>query len=136
MKLRRFEARWLLAIFATILPEAEGIPGAARAPLDRFVDDLCAAAPGRLVVGLRLALWFVVWLAPLFTLWWPRRFIGLGQDDRLRVLHALRSSRFYLIRELPVLLKSVACLGHCGLPDVQRAIGLPADAEPPAWARP
>ena len=126
MKLRGFERRWLEAIFGTILPDGDpsGLPGAAQVEWKPFLDDFASAAPARMLLGLRAALWFTVLLAPLLMLWRVRTFARLGGAERLRVLRALRESRFYLVRELPVLLKSVACLGYCRLPAVQRKVGL------------
>jgi hypothetical protein len=138
MGLARLERRWFAALFETILPDGvvEGLPGAERLPLDRFLDDFAQAAPPRMMLGARLALWFVVLLAPLLVLRRPRTFLGLTLEDRLSVLRGLRASRFYTVRELPVLLKSVACLGYCGSPIVQRRIGIAvSDAEAPAWTR-
>jgi hypothetical protein len=137
MGFARLERRWLVTVFDAILPDGAvaGLPGASRAPLDRFLEDFGAAAPTRMLWGVRLALWFVMFLAPFVTLRRPRTFLGLEGEDRLRVLRELRTSRWYVVRELPVLLKSIACLGHCGLPDVQKRIGMEAGGEPPSWAR-
>ncbi len=125
MKLRAFEQRWLESIFVTILPEGiEGLPGAAKVEWRPFLDDFAAVAPARMFLGLRGALWLVALLAPLLVLHRPRTFMGLAADQRLRVLQGLRESRFYLVRELPVLLKSIACLAYCRLPEVQAKVGL------------
>jgi hypothetical protein len=131
-----FERRWLAAVFETILPDGvvEGFPGASRVPLDRFVTDISGVAPWRMVMGVRLALWFVVFLGPLVALGRPRTFLGLAPDDRLRLLRELHASHIYVVRELPVLLKSVACLGYCGLPEIQRRIGI-EPTEAAAWTR-
>jgi hypothetical protein len=137
MRLAKVERRWLDQVFSTILPDGAvpGMPGADRVPLDRFVRDLSIHAPPRLLLGLRLALFFVAVLAPLLVLGRIRTFSGLSDDERLRLLRELRTSRWYSIRELPVLLKSVACLGYCGLPVVQRRIGIEEPGPDPDWAR-
>ncbi len=138
MRLWRFERRWLVEVFQTILPsraDPQLSLGAADLPIDRFIDDLTMHAPRRLVLGLRLALWVVVF-SPLVLSRRLRTFFGLGRADRVALLDRLRQSRWYLLRELPVLLKSVACLGYCGHPAVQAQIGIrPIDERPPSWAQ-
>ena len=130
------ERRWFAVVFDTILPDGvvPGLPGASRVPLDRFLADFGSVAPARMLWGVRAALWFVVWLAPLLVLGRFRSFLGLGAEDRLRLLHELKKSDRYLVRELPVLLKSIACLGYCGHPAVLRGIGV-APTDTPEWAR-
>ena len=128
----------LLAAFDAVIPpgiDARVPLGARDVPLDRFLDDLVEHAPLHFVAGLRGASWLLV-LAPLFVLGTLRGFPSLDSAERLRILERLRESSLYLIREIPLLLKTVACLGYCGLPEVQRGLGiLPIDATPPEWAR-
>jgi hypothetical protein len=135
-RLLRFERRWLVAIFETILPSGDpALPlGAADAPLGRFVDDLLASAPLPAVLGLRASLWLLM-LAPLFVLGRPRSFLGLSSQARLALLERLRGSRHYLVRESALLFKIVGCLGFCGLPPVQQRLGIfPTDGTLPPWA--
>jgi hypothetical protein len=52
------------------------------------------------------------------------------------LLERLGRSRVYVIREMPLLFKTAACLGYGGLPEVQARVGItPVDALPPDWAR-
>src|SRR4051794_33178551 len=78
LRMFRFERRWLLRVFETVLPTFEndggkngqGVPaalGVADVPMGRFVDDLLTHAPLLSVIGLRAALWMVM-LAPLVLL--------------------------------------------------------------------
>jgi hypothetical protein len=102
--------------------------------MGRFVDDLLASASLEFVAGLRLCLWMVM-LAPLVVLRRLRTFLSLDLADRTKVLDRLRRSDVYLVREAPILLKTIACLGFCGLSPVQKALGIhPVDASPPSWA--
>ena len=131
------EKRWLLRILDAILPAGADprLPGARELPLRGLIDDLDAAAPWTMRFALRAATWIVTWLGPALT-GRPRTFGMLDVAERGRVLDELSRSRVYLIRELPLLLKMVGCLGYAALPRVQRAVGLTSvDAEPPAWAR-
>jgi hypothetical protein len=135
VRLWRFERRWLLRVFETVLPAAPPLLGAAQAPLGPFVDDLLRRAPLAAVLGLRAALWLVM-LAPLVA---GRRctFLGLDPAARLALLERLCRSDRYLVREAALLFKVIGCLGLCGLPPVQERVGIhPVDARPPPWARP
>jgi hypothetical protein len=125
-----FERRWLGSILEDL------VPGAARIPISRFVDDLLAHAPREFLLGLRLCTWLLM-LCPAFVLGRLASYRGLAAEERLRVHARLRESRFYLLRELPLLFKMVGCLAYCGLPEVQAQLGIsPRDPEPPEWARP
>jgi hypothetical protein len=133
----RFERRWLVRVFETLLPSKADprLPiGAADVPMGRFVDDLLAHAPLEFVMGLRIVLWAVM-LAPIVVFRRLRTFLALSSGERLQVLERLRSSDVYILREAPILLKTIACLGFCGLPNVQASLGIhPVDVIPPDWA--
>jgi hypothetical protein len=137
MTLLAFERRWLRVVFETVLGGSdERLPvRPSEVPLERFIEDLVASAPAHFVLGLRACLWAVM-LAPLFVLGRLRTFIGLSTEERLALLERLGRSDTYVVREMPLLFKTVACLGYCGLPEVQAKIGIqPTDATPPPWAR-
>jgi hypothetical protein len=138
MRLFAFERRWFHIAFDTILPSGatENLPiGAKDVPMNAFLDDLLVHSPGRITLGFRLAIWFLIW-SPILFLRSFRRFTGLSESARVQWLRRLERSRFYVIRELPVVIKTVACLGYCGLPTVQEQIGIhPVDSRPPTWAR-
>lgn len=104
-------------------------------PMGRFIDDFAAHAPLLALAGLRAGLWMVM-LAPLLVLGRWRLFPGLTVVERVLLLDRLRRSKHYLVREAALLLKTVACLGFCGLAAVQQPLGIyPTDETPPAWAR-
>ncbi|HVU03741.1 MAG TPA: hypothetical protein VHE30_18410 [Polyangiaceae bacterium] len=138
MILLGFERDWLLVVFDSIVPSgtSERVPtGAKDAPMDRFLSDLFASAPLHFCLGLKACLYFVM-VAPLFVLGRWSTFLGLSSEERHRLLDRLAESDVYVIREMPLLFKTVACLGFCGLPEVQSRIGItPVDATPPEWAR-
>jgi hypothetical protein len=131
------ERRWMRTVFDTILPAGvdERLPlGAANVPFPRLVDELFRYAPGQFLLGLRAALW-VAYLSPL--LWTLRTLGGLAPERRVRHLERLAGSRVYFLREIPMLLKMVACLAYGAVPEVQSRVGLPpADEPPPAWLEP
>ncbi|RME56996.1 MAG: hypothetical protein D6795_00265 [Deltaproteobacteria bacterium] len=139
MKFFSFERRWLLGIFETILPGETNDRleiGARDLPMAAFLDDFLAHAPWRMRAGLRVALW-VVQFSPLFLLGRLSPFTRLSLEEGERCLTRLGENRSYLLRELPLLLKMVACMGFCGHPEVQRRIGIPLSEgeEAPAWAK-
>lgn len=126
MKLFRFETTWLVAIFEAILPRSgtlDGVPGADRMPLRAFLDDFFEHAPPSSSIGVRLAAWAVQFLA-LFVVSGFRVFTAHGRDKQVAVLEALSASRIYYIRELPMLLKTIAFFGWEQSPDVQHALGV------------
>ena len=108
--------------------------GASDFPLDRFLLDLKQRAPRRFILGLRVAVWLVVW-SPFVVVRRLRRFQGLAPKDRLELLERLATSRVYFVRELVTLLKMVACLGFCGMPVIQSQVGYDRpNPAPPDWS--
>jgi len=138
MTLLGFERRWLCAIFATMLPSGAEprLPlGADDVDSGAYVDDLMRIAPRHFSLGLRACTWLVQ-LMPLFVLGRLSSFMGLPSELRTELFERMCRSDKYLIRELPMLFKTAACLGYCGLPQVQAQVGIaPRDAEPARWAR-
>lgn len=126
----------MLVVFDAMLPSGadERVPTGARdVPMDRFLAAVMRRAPLQFALGLRVALWLVL-LCPLLVIGRPRTFLGLSAADRARVLERLAASRSYAVRELPNLLKMVACLGWGSHPDVRRQVGVSAPGDrPPAW---
>lgn len=137
MTFSTFERRWLLAVLDAILPSGAHprlTLGARDLPMERFVEDLLLRAPASAGLALRACLW-VVTLSPLAH-GRLRLFGSLSLEERVSILAALERSRLHLLREVPVLLKTLACLGYCGVPAVQRQVGIqPLPDAPPRWAR-
>lgn len=137
-RLFNFERRWLVRVFEIVIPSGADprLPvGATAAPMGAFVDDLLARAPLEFVLGLRACLWMTM-LAPLFVLGRARSFLALAPSEQRAVIERMRASSVYLVRETPLLFKTVGCLGFCGLPSVQQKLGIhPTDALAPDWAR-
>lgn len=134
--LTSFERRWLLTICDTIIPSDshdELTAGASAAPLGAFFDDVFARSPVDMRAGIRAATWVITWL-PLFWRLKLRPFGRLRREDRVALLTSLAGSRFYLVREIPNLLKIIACMGWSSMPAVQAQLGMPnPDATPPDW---
>ena len=136
MRLFSFERRWLRALCEAMLPSGvrQDLPGAADVPLERFFDEFTTTVPFEAALGVRAFTWLLT-LAPLG--WKLRTFGGLRPADQVRLLEAMETSRFYAVREIPGLLKLVACLAWASQPTVQRALGVTRpDEAPPPWAVP
>ena len=133
-----FERRWLAAIFASVLPGSDDprFPaGAGALGAEQYIDALLRTAPRGFTNGLRACTWLLQHCPP-FALGRLVRFTALAPDARADLLERLTRSDAYLIRELPMLFKTAACLGLFGLPEVQRRIGIhPVDGGDPDWAR-
>ncbi|MFO0568709.1 MAG: hypothetical protein U0263_23810 [Polyangiaceae bacterium] len=133
-----FERHALSLVWSTIFPSGTeaGIElGAADVGLDAFLDELLAHAPARVSFGLRVSLWLVAFLCPLFVLGRFATFSGLSGEERLELLERLQRSDVYLLRELPTFFKMLGALGYGGLPVVHAALGIRVrDDEPPPWA--
>lgn len=134
--LTRWERAFLGDLFEILLPRG-GHPrlplGAADMPLVPFAERWLLEAPADVRVGFRVALRVLAW-APLLTLSGIRPLRALEPDARIAVLERLSRHRLYLLRELPLLVKTVACTGYCAHPAVREGIGLPDHVEgPPRW---
>jgi hypothetical protein len=137
MRMSRLERRWLLTIFDAMVPgPADGglAIGGGDDAVGRFLDDLERRAPLEPRLGLRVAVW-VVTLGPIFWRLRLRPFGRLKRAERVEFLDAMAAHPVYVLRELPVLLKTFLCMGLFALPPAQRAMGMPAaDAQTPTWA--
>lgn len=132
-----FETRWFSRILAAIFPSdcSALVTGADRVPMERFLADVAKNAPFLPLLGIRAALW-VVMFTPLLFVGRLRTFTGLAATDQTRMLQKMSESSIYALREIPILLKTIGCLGYGSIPRVQREVGvveLPLDE--PAWAR-
>jgi hypothetical protein len=112
------------------------VPAARDAPTDALIQDVVAHAPMRFHAALRAATWFLWWLGPLVASGLPAPFGLLPSRRRERVLERLASSRTYLLREMPTIVKMLACFAWGAMPAAQRRVGIatPDDALP-LWAR-
>ncbi len=133
-----FETRWFSQILAAIFPSdcSAVVTGADRVPMERFLTDVAKNAPLLPLLGIRAALW-VVMFTPLLFIGRLRTFSALPPADQARMLQRMSQSGIYAVREIPILLKTIGCLGYGSIPRVQREVGLvdlPLDE--PAWARP
>lgn len=112
-----FEERWRDQILATALPARGMRPGWADLDQGEFWHEYDRSAPILLRLGFRLAVWFVVAVALLTR---GRRFSCMNGGARDALLVEVANSRWYLVRQLAMTLKLVACLSYFKQPEVRR----------------
>lgn len=115
------------AVLDALLPPGgpEGLPGAFEAGFEDFEKGFAADAPLPMRLGWRAALLAAYWLSPLLI----GRLPPLGRlppAEREDALCAMGKSRFYLIRQVFLLLKAVTSFGYGGARAVRRAVGYDA----------
>ena len=97
---------------------------------EAFWSDFERTALPSLRWGSRAALFAVVWIAPLLI----HRLPPLALHDRPtreRALAAMALSRFYILRQLFVVLKQAVCFCYGADPNVRDAIGYPLQHDDP-----
>lgn len=116
------------AVLEALLPSgaAPELPfGLFDAGFDSFYEDFRSTADLRLRLGFRAALWTGAWLAPILIGRLPP--ITLHErETRERALAAMAGSRWYLVRQMMLVLKAVACFGYGADAKVREAVGFPA----------
>lgn len=100
------------------------LPGLLETGFEDFEARWSSEAPVPMVLGWRAALIVAGWISPLLIKRLPP-FERLSPEDRTAALEALGKSRFYLLRQISLLIKAVAGFGYGNDPRVRRAIGYP-----------
>ena len=103
----------------------EGLPGAFEAGFEEFERGFSSDAPLTMRFGWRAALFAAAWVSPLLIGRLPP-LDRLQADDREAALEAMGKSRFYLIRQVFLLLKAVTSFGYGGTHAVRRVVGYDA----------
>lgn len=133
MKVSALERRWIASICQAILPKQGEtfLPGGETLPIEAFVDEFFAYTPGGSSIGVRLATWVIMFVS---LVRYGTRFGKLDRARQADLLNAMSSSKWYAIRELPMLLKLVAFMAWDGDPKVHRSLGvLLHDGSSPEW---
>lgn len=114
------ERRLRDALFAALLPgdPESGLPSIAALDLRAFWEDLDRAAPPLLRFGLRGSVWALS-LLPIVIVGVPRTFVGLDDEARQRFLDRAAGSGSFLVRQVLLTLKTVACLAYLRDPAVR-----------------
>lgn len=122
------------SILCAIVPPED--IGADRALVPRFVGAFGATLPPLTRVGLLLGCTFLYFAGPLLLLGRAATFEAIGIDDREEMLRRIVYSRWYLLRLLGTMLRSLAGLGVLGDPGARAAIGIDPPGPPLASSRP
>jgi hypothetical protein len=117
------ERSWARCVLSTMFPSGAqpGLSGADVVDGGASLDEVCRAVPGRVALGLRVAVWIVA-LAPVFVIFRLRTLVGLDAKSRERVVLALLSSKVYFVRQLTLLLKAFGALIFVAAPGVRAQI--------------
>lgn len=118
------ERRLRDALLAAMIPgdPASGLPPLAAIDLTSFWADLDRAAPTLLRLGLRASVWALA-ILPVVILRAPRTFEALAAREQQRFLKLAAASRFYLVRQIVLTLKTIACLAYMRDPKVRAIVG-------------
>ena len=99
--------------------------------MEAFIDEFFRYTPGGSSIGVRLATWIIMIVAFFRH---GRSFGSLQREQQHALLNRMGSSRWYAIRELPVLVKLVAFLAWDGDPRVHKALDVQfMDGSGPQW---
>lgn len=137
------ERRWAVAVLEGFAP----VGGSGLAPREGEVDYLSTiqqmmrASTAKAAFGLRVGLWIAA-LAPLWLLGKAKTLGSLSRERRAELLAKLLEHRFFLVRELTLLLKLSACMAMFARPALRgrsnydRTVGLDYESVEDSGERP
>ncbi len=114
-------------VLDTLLPSGENAtltPGIFDAGFDAFYADFSKNAIFSMRLGFKAALLLAIWIAPLLILRIPPITL-YRRETRERMLEAMYHSRFYVMRQMFLLLKATVSFCYGANPEVRDAIGFP-----------
>lgn len=103
------------------------------AGFETFYQDFIDAANVTLRLGWKLALFTAIWISPLLIGRLPPLSL-YSRETRARALLAMESSRFYFLRQLLLILKTVVSFCYGANREVRDAIGYPLQHDDPRRA--
>ena len=110
MKISAIERRWVHEVFDTMYPAGADprVPlGVRDCDVDGYLDEIQRVWPAFSLIGFRATV-IVIALSSIVLLGTWRTFHRLTSDERIRVLEKLYASRFYVVRQLVILIKASA----------------------------
>ncbi len=112
-----FEKRWRDAVLSAMLPASDAVPGYGDVDTTPFWERYPSAAPPLLRLGFRAAIW-------TFAMWcFARHRAGPGSvtlAEAGELLADAKSSRFFLIRQLALVVKLIATMALFRDPEARR----------------
>jgi len=118
----RWERRWRDALCRAMVAPGAGQPGLAGVDSAGFWDEYERSSPGMLGIGFRASVWALD-LAPLLSR--GRRFHRLPPAEQQAFLDRTAASRSYLVRQLPLTIKLMACFAYLHDPGVRDQLDAP-----------
>jgi len=116
--------KWLRTQLDAIIPEGGEIPvSAEEGGAVEIFQDMASHLPALTGMSLHAAVVFVEFAGPLFGLKKTGRFSGLDSEKKTECLQGLSKSPIYLVRQMVMLLKMIACMGWGADPRVRRSLG-------------
>lgn len=111
------------ALFAAMIPgdRDAGLPPLASLDLSSFWASLDRSAPPLLRLGLRATV-IALAILPLVILRAPRTFLALDDAERDRFLELAAKSPSYLVRQMVLTVKALACMAYTRDPAVRAAL--------------
>lgn len=98
------------------------------AGFEAFYKDFARTANSSLRWGFQIALMSAIWVSPLLIGRIPPITL-YPRETREQALAAMENSRFYALRQLMLILKTVICLSYGADRQVRDAIGYPLQAD-------
>ena len=119
-----FERTWAVAILEGFAPsDGPGLaPAAGEVDYLRAIQKMMHASTGVAAFGLRMAVWIAA-LAPMWLLGRATTIRSLAPARRAELLGRLLAHRFFLVRELTLLLKLGACMAIFARPALRERSG-------------
>lgn len=126
-----FEHRWAEAALSAALPGLPGSqeedgsgltgdqPGFADADTTGYWEEFARHLPMHFRFGLRLATWALTFW-PIFSFRSIRLFHRLSADRQDEILQSIDGSRFFLVRQIVFVLKTVAAMAYFRDPSIQQ----------------
>jgi hypothetical protein len=108
---------------AVVLADLLGEPLDVGREVAGFLDRYLHCVPRQAALGLRIAIWAIVWL-PLVFIARPGPANALSPRLRARYLAAWESSHIYLVREGFFLFKAIALMGWGSMDRVRLRLGV------------
>lgn len=115
MRLTHLEEVWATAALTAIFPgsDAEGLASIDAMDVSGFLRDVMRRVPFRSALGLRVAIWLAAF-APLFAIGRFTTIARLSPGDRERTIGRLVASRWYAVRSLVLILRTIGALLYAG----------------------
>ncbi len=97
------------------------LPGVGDIDVRAFWEEYERSAPELLRFGFRASVWALT-LSPLVLIGVAKTFAQLDADQRDRVLHKVAQSRSYLVRQLCLTVKLLACFAYLRDDDIRARV--------------